>query len=346
MPAHLPLACAGRHIPNTFGLDVRAARYLEYASVDELRALLASGAVTKPFLHVGAGSNLLFLEDYPGTILHSRIGGVYVVAEDGAQVLVRVGAGVPWDDFVAFSVERQWYGAENLSGIPGETGAAAVQNIGAYGVEISSLVDAVETVDIEGNERVYQARECGYTYRGSLFKQPAMKRVFVTHVRLRLGKTPSFKLDYGAVRQELAAGYPSVTLQAVREVVLHIRGGKLPNPEELGNAGSFFMNPVVSRERYEALRRRYPDMPGYLLEDGQVKLAAGWLIEQSGWKGKALGRAAVHHKQALVLVNTGGATGADIARLSEAVRASVRQLFDIDLRPEVNFIPSPSSACL
>ncbi len=339
-----PVAAARRRIPNTFGLEVYAENYVEYASADELRGLIAAGAVTRPFLHVGAGSNLLFLQDYEGTVLHSRIGGVEVLDEDDTQVLVRVGAGVTWDDFVAVCVQRQWYGAENLSGIPGETGAAAVQNIGAYGVEAKDLIVSVETVDIHGNGRVFQSGECGYAYRTSLFKQPDKKTLFVTYVHFRLGKTPAFRLDYGTIRQELAA-YPSITLEALREVVLRIRGSKLPDPARLGNAGSFYMNPIVSGERYEALKRRYPDMPGYPLPGGQVKIAAGWLIERSGWKGKALGRAAVHDKQALVLVNRGGATGNDIARLSDAVRASVRERFDIDLLPEVNFIPSPSSCC-
>ena len=322
---------------NTFGIDVSASRFLEYASVAELKEYIAQGAVTTPFLHIGGGSNLLFTKDYDGLILHSRIEGIEVTEEDDRFVSVRVGAGVVWDDFVAYCVEHGWYGAENLSLIPGEVGASAVQNIGAYGVEVKDLITAVETVNIQAEERVYLVEECGYTYRNSIFKRPENKATFVTYVRFRLSKEEHYTLDYGTIRQELEK-YPSLTLSVVRKVIIAIRESKLPDPKVMGNAGSFFMNPIVPKEELEALQQEYPRIPYYELADGRVKIPAGWMIDQCGWKGKALGPAAVHDKQALVLVNRGGAKGSDIIALSDAVRASVREKFGIDIHPEVNFI--------
>ena len=326
-----------RKIPNTFGLDVEAAVFLEYGSVEELEKLIADGRITSPYLHIGGGSNLLFTGNYEGVILHSRIGGVEVMAENEEKVLVRVGASVVWDDFVAYCTERGWYGTENLSLIPGEVGAAAVQNIGAYGVEVKGLISSVETVNIHGMKHVYQVDECNYSYRNSIFKNPEMKQVFVTYVCFSLSKKEHYTLDYGTIRQELEK-YPKVDLKTLRRVIIDIRESKLPDPKLLGNAGSFFMNPVVSREVFEALREEYPQMPFYEMGTDQIKIPAGWMIDQCGWKGKALGPAAVHDRQALVLVNRGGATGADIVALSDAVRASVREKFGIDIHPEVNFI--------
>ena len=322
---------------NTFGIDVSASRFLEYASVAELKEYIAQGAVTTPFLHIGGGSNLLFTKDYDGLILHSSIGGIEVTAEDSQTVSLRVGAGVVWDDFVACCVEHGWYGAENLSLIPGEVGASAVQNIGAYGVEVKDLITAVETVNVQGYGRVYSVEECEYAYRSSIFKRPENKSVFVTYVRFRLSKEERYTLDYGTIRQELAK-YPAPTLPIVRKVIIEIRESKLPDPKVMGNAGSFFMNPIVAKEKLEALQRDYPRIPYYELPDGRVKIPAGWMIDQCGWKGKSLGPAAVHDKQALVLVNRGGAKGSDIVALSDAVRASVRDKFGIDIHPEVNVI--------
>ena len=322
---------------NTFGIDVSADRFLEYASAEELKSQILQGAVTTPFLHIGGGSNLLFTKDYKGLILHSRIEGIEVTEENRQSVSVRVGAGVVWDDFVAYCVEHGWYGAENLSLIPGEVGASAVQNIGAYGVEVKDLITAVETVNIQGEERVYSVEECGYAYRDSIFKRPENKSVFVTYVRFRLSKEEHYTLDYGTIRQELEK-YPALTLPVVREIIIDIRKSKLPDPKVAGNAGSFFMNPIVPREKLEALQQDYPRIPFYELPDGRVKIPAGWMIDQCGWKGKSLGPAAVHDKQALVLVNRGGAKGSDIIALSDAVRASVREKFGIDIHPEVNFV--------
>ena len=326
-----------RKIPNTFGIDVTAARFLEYGSEDELRELIAAGQVVAPWLHIGGGSNLLFIKDYEGTVLHSRIGGLEVTSEDEEHVWVRVGAGVVWDDFVAWCVKRHWYGAENLSLIPGEVGASAVQNIGAYGVEVKDLITSVETINMAREKRIYGVDECGYSYRKSLFKQPEMKAVFVTYVNFCLSKREHYTLDYGTIRQELEK-YPVLNLETLRRVIIDIRQSKLPDPKVLGNAGSFFMNPIVPRAQFERLLAEYPDMPHYPVDEDRVKIPAGWMIDRCGWKGKALGRAAVHEKQALVLVNLGGATGEEVMRLAAEVVRSVRETFGIDIHPEVNYI--------
>ena len=322
---------------NTFGIDVSAERFLEYASVEELEKLIMQGAITTPFLHIGSGSNLLFTKDYAGLVLHSRIEGIEVSKETEDAIWLRVGAGVVWDDFVAYCVEHGWYGIENLSVIPGEVGASAVQNIGAYGVEVKDLITAVETINIRGEKYVYSTEECGYAYRKSVFKQSENKNIFVTHVCFRLSKAEYYTLDYGTIRQELEK-YPAITLPLVRKVIIDIRDSKLPDPKVMGNAGSFFMNPIVTRDKLEALQLDYPKIPFYDLGSDCVKIPAGWMIDQCGWKGKALGPAAVHDKQALVLVNCGGAKGSDIVALSDAVRASVREKFGIDIHPEVNII--------
>ena len=327
----------GRNIPNTFGLDVKAGRWLEYASMEELKALIAEGQISSPYLHVGSGSNLLFLGDFEGTILHSAIRSIEMVNQDAEKVWLRVGAGVIWDDFVAYCVEHGYYGAENLSLIPGEVGASAVQNIGAYGVEVKDLISCVETVDVHGDKRVFGVEECGYAYRNSVFKRPDMKSFFVTHVTFALNKAEQYTLNYGTIRQELEK-YPQIDLATVRQVIVSIRESKLPDPKVLGNAGSFFMNPIVPRAKYETLLQEYPSMPSYQVDATHVKIPAGWMIEQCGWKGKSLGNAAVHDKQALVLVSCGGATGADIVALSDAVRAAVREKFGVEIHPEVNMI--------
>lgn len=241
-----------------------------------------------------------------------------------------------WDDFVAECVRRSWYGAENLSLIPGEVGASAVQNIGAYGVEAKDLITSVITMNIRGEERVYSVDECGYAYRKSIFKFAEMKDVFVTYVCFRLSKREHYTLDYGTIRQELTK-YDEITLETVRRVIIDIRKSKLPDPKVLGNAGSFFMNPIVDRECFEALQKEYPRMPFYELADGRVKIPAGWMIDQCGWKGKAL--ACCCTRQAGVGVGElWRCHRKDIISLSDAVRASVHEKFGVDIHPEVNFV--------
>lgn len=325
---------------NTFGMDVKADRWIEYSSQEELcELLLHKERWSFPLLHIGAGSNLLFSGDFKGTVLHSGIKGIELVAEDENCVWVRVGAGVVWDDFVAYAVDHEWYGAENLSYIPGEVGASAVQNIGAYGAEAKDLIDTVETVEIAtAKVKVFRNEECGYAYRESVFKKDLKGKFVVTHVTYKLSKHPVFNLEYGNIRTRLEKTGKEVSLRLVRDVIIEVRKEKLPDPTVQGNAGSFFMNPVIAKEQYQELLVKYPDMPHYVVDENRVKVPAGWLIERSGWKGKALGRAAVHDKQALVLVNLGGASGREVMDLARAVVDTVRDLFGIELHPEVNFI--------
>lgn len=325
---------------NTFGMDVKASRFVEYASVEELRDLWnAEREAVARALHIGGGSNLLFASDYEGLILHSAIKGYTVVKETEEEVEVRVGAGEVWDDFVAYTVANGWYGAENLSLIPGEVGASAVQNIGAYGVEAKDLIVSVDTFGLEtGEERRFMREECRYAYRESVFKQELKGKYAVTFVTYRLKKHPVFHLEYGNIRAELEKQGCQVDLENVRRIIIAIRQAKLPDPKVLGNAGSFFMNPVVPKMQFEALLAQYPDMPHYPVDEAHVKIPAGWMIDRCGWKGKRVGHAGVHEKQALVLVNCGGATGKEVMHLAEEIVASVRERFGVTIRPEVNYI--------
>ena len=325
---------------NTFGMDVKASTFIEYASVDELKELLSRYSLEEGrWLHIGGGSNLLFTSDYSGIILHSAIKGYEVLSENADEVIVRAGAGEVWDDFVAYTVDKGWYGAENLSLIPGEVGASAVQNIGAYGMEAKDLIVQVETVEFaSGKERIFENSECGYAYRESVFKHSLKGQYIVTKVSYRLSKTPSYHLDYGNVRAELEKRGCELTLNNVRQTIIDIREAKLPDPKVQGNAGSFFMNPIVPRVQFESLLAVYPQMPHYEVDADRVKIPAAWMIDQCGWKGKRMGNAGVHDKQALVLVNAGGATGKEIIALSQEIQKSVFDKFGVSISPEVNFI--------
>ena len=324
-----------RHIHNTFGLEAVAALYIDYSSVDELRRDLPMAV--RPFLHVGGGSNLLFRSPrFEGTVFHNSNRSVEVIGQDGDYVLVRVGGGMVWDDFVSWSVSRGYYGAENLSLIPGEVGAAAVQNIGAYGSEAKDIIERVETFDIEsGRERTFERDECRYGYRSSLFKSEEGRRYFVMAVVFRLSLLRNLNLSYGALK-EVDGG--SATLADVRDAIVGIRRSKLPDPDEIGSAGSFFMNPVVPVSKYEALASEYPDIPHYPAGEGYVKLSAGWMIDRCGLKGISRGRAGVYEKQALVLVNRGGATAQEVIALAEEVIDTVEKKFGVTLHPEAQMI--------
>lgn len=308
---------------------------MEYGSVEEAQAVVGMLTETdRPLLILGGGSNLLLTGDYDGTVLHSGIRFL----EQTDECHIRCGSGYVWDDVVAYCVANGLYGAENLSVIPGEVGASAVQNIGAYGVEAKDLIDSVEAVEIEtGRICRFMNAECAYSYRQSKFKHAWRDRFLITAVTYKLSKTYAPKLDYGNIRAALAAkGIDNPTAMQLRETIIEIRNAKLPDPKVLGNAGSFFMNPVVPTEKYNELAPQYEGMPHYTIDSEHEKIPAGWLIEQCGWKGKALGRAAVHDKQALVLVNRGGATGSEVVHLCETIQHDVRQKFGIDIKPEVN----------
>ena len=294
-----------------------------------------------PWLHIGAGSNLLFVQDYDGVVLHSKIMGKEVLAETSEELLLRVGAGEPWDDFVAYCVEHGYYGVENLSLIPGEVGASAVQNVGAYGVEAGDCIERVETVEIAtGRECVFSHDDCRYAYRSSFFKHEGAHRFAVTHVVFRLRKQFSPILTHAAVSRALEARGISpgeASALQVREAIIQVRRSKLPDPAEVGSAGSFFMNPVVSAEQLAELLLRYPDMPHYSLPEG-AKIPAAWLIEQCGWKGRRMGGAGVHALQPLVLINADHATGNEVVKLAEAIQADVKSKFGVSIVPEVLYI--------
>ena len=319
---------------HTFGMDVKADRLIEFANEDELKSAL-TGAV-KPLLFMGGGSNLLFLNNYSGTVLHSVIDNINIVAEDDNSVSVRVGSGVVWDDFVAYSVEKGWWGVENLSLIPGEVGASAVQNIGAYGVEVKDVLQSIEAISVDDlSKRIFTNAECNYAYRDSIFKKSLKGKYVITYVTYRLSKKANPNIGYGALKSVLAEN-PS--LKEIRDAIIAVRNSKLPDPKVYGNAGSFFMNPVIPMEQFVALQSRYPDIPSYPASDGYIKVPAGWLIEKSGWKGKSLGNAAVYEKQALVLINRGGATGMEVKHLADTVIADIKEIFGITLHAEVNYI--------
>ena len=326
---------------NTFGIDAKCRRFVEFSSVDELKNVVAAlDDNDRPLLLLGGGSNLLLTQDFPGTVLHSAIKGRTLVREDGKSVWLCCGSGETWDDVVAFCVENGWYGAENLSLIPGEVGASAVQNIGAYGAEVKNLIEKVEAVEVATGRTVcFTNKDCRYAYRDSRFKHEWKDKFVITYVTYCLSKTFTPDLDYGNIRNQLAEkGIANPTAAQLRQVVIDIRRQKLPDPKEQGNAGSFFMNPIVDRSVYENLAKKYEGMPHYTVDEGLDKIPAGWMIEQCGWKGRSLGRAGVHDRQALVLVNRGGATGQDIVKLYKRIIDDVYEKFRIKIKPEVNVI--------
>ena len=322
---------------NTFGIDANAKSFVEFSSEEELAAFLRDGFAGKSLV-IGGGSNLLFVNDFDGVVLHSAILGIQVVGEEGDDMLVRVGSGVNWDAFVAYCVEQGWHGLENLSLIPGEVGASAVQNVGAYGVEAGELIERVEALAVKsGEKRIFTHDDCRFAYRYSIFKAEEKDRNIITYVTYRLKKNADFKLGYGNLKERVDA-LGGATLENVRRAVCEIREAKLPNPAQVGSAGSFFMNPVVQPLVAEALKAEYPAMPQYPLADGTVKLSAGWLIEQCGWKEAPHEHVGVYPHQALVVINRGGATGRQVLDFAAAVVASVKEKFGVQLNMEVNVI--------
>lgn len=311
---------------------------MEYENEEELNRILRDEYFQESLsLHIGEGSNLLFINDFNGIVLHSSIKGIVLTEDSPESVLLRIGAAERWDDIVAYAVSNGWGGIENLSHIPGETGAAAVQNIGAYGVEIKDVVETVETYNqLTFEKRIFANEACHYSYRHSFFKESDHDPYIVTYVNIRLQKDPGYRLDYGNLKDVLKD--TALSLQAVRDAVISIRRCKLPDCGKLGNAGSFFMNPVISGGQFSELRRKYPEIPSYPLSDGRIKVPAGWLIEQCGLKGKKQGNVGIYDKQALIIVNHGGATGDEIATFAEGISQAVNGKFGISLVPEVRYV--------
>ena len=331
---------------NTFGMKVKARCFMEYDSVADL-VDIEFEELARPVLHIGGGSNLLFTDDFKGTVLHSKINFIEIL-EDGSDVLVSVGSGVVFDDFCAWAAKEGLWGVENLSYIPGEVGASAVQNIGAYGVEVKDVIRTVYCYDTVEEEFVkFDVEECEYGYRDSVFKDPEVKgRYVVTHVVFALSRTPQPRLDYGHLRDAVMTAGSELTPALIRRVIIKIRKEKLPEPSVMGSAGSFFKNPVISAEHFARIEAaamaelgQECKVPHYDLPDGTVKVPAAWLIEQCGWKGRRSGGAAVYDKQPLVIVNyTGDAYPEEIVGLERRIIASVKSKFDIDLHPEVEHI--------
>ena len=324
---------------NTMSIDAKAKEFISYDTVEELIAILCEiRDKGQRILHIGRGSNLLFTQDFDGAVLHSGIKFIEYVSRSNQEIIVRAGAGVVWDDFCAQMAQKNYYGCENLSYIPGEVGASAVQNIGAYGVEVESIIQEVETIEIAtGTRRVFKVEECEYGYRDSIFKNRLQGQYIVTAVVYRLSTAAVVNLEYGQLK-ELRSQDSVPSAQEIREAVIAIRKSKLPEPSELGNAGSFFKNPVVPVEVFNELAAVYSELPHYVLNDKQVKIPAAWLIDKCGWKGKCHGGAAVYEKQPLIIVNRNKATAADIMELATLIQQSVYDKFRINIYPEVNYI--------
>lgn len=322
---------------NSFGVDQQAARLVEFETPEDLRMFFAAG-IPEKWMVLAGGNNILFTGDYDGVLLTPVARRIALLSDDGEEVRVRVDAGVEWDDLVEWAVQRGLWGIENLSLIPGKAGAAPVQNIGAYGCEAKDAIRRVEMYCVEtGAMLTLDAAHCGFGYRESVFKHDLKGRVIITAVEIALSHTPRPRLGYGDVEREVEAR-GGVTLRNIREAICSIRRAKLPDPAVLGNAGSFFKNPVVEASVAENLLKTYPEMPHYPAPEGRVKLAAGWLIDRAGMKGRREGAVGVHERQALVLVNHGGATGGEVIAFAHEVQERVREKFGIEIDTEVNIL--------
>lgn len=326
---------------NTFGLDCVARFYVQIFDKQGLIDVLQDEEFADvPKLIVGGGSNILLRKDYPGIVLHLAIEGKEIVREDDDHTWIKVGAGENWHEFVLFCLDKGWGGIENLSLIPGTVGAAPMQNIGAYGVEIQEVFDSLEAIDREtGEVKVFTHNECRFGYRQSTFKKENRDKYVIVNVILRLNKHTKINTSYGAIKDTLIRnGIQEPSIKDVSNAVVEIRQSKLPDPRLIGNAGSFFKNPVIEPDQFQVLQKTFDGMPSYAQDDGRYKIPAAWLIEQCGWKGTRRGEIGVHDKQALVLVNHGGGNGDDLVTLAYDIQASVKTKFNIQLDPEVNII--------
>ncbi|MDX2134613.1 MAG: UDP-N-acetylmuramate dehydrogenase [Saprospiraceae bacterium] len=324
---------------NTFGLDAQAAHWVTFGSVAELRSVLKTAP--RPWMVLGGGSNVVFVHNWPGTILHNRIRGFRLLRVFRRKVWVQAGGGDSWHQFVQWTLAQRFGGLENLSLIPGTVGAAPIQNIGAYGVELNDVFVRLEAVHLEtGEKRVFHKDECRFGYRDSIFKHEAKGQYAITRVTFSLTLPPHrVNIQYGDIRRQLdAMGATHPDINDVSQAVVAIRSAKLPDPSVIGNCGSFFKNPEITAEAWAQLKEKHPETPHFPLPDGRVKVPAGWLIEQCGWKGKRVGNTGAYEKQALVLVNYGGATGAEVKALAEAIQGSVVERFGVRLETEVNLV--------
>jgi UDP-N-acetylmuramate dehydrogenase len=326
---------------NTFGIDV-SARYLIGVSseLEALAVLKDKKFSSMPLMILGGGSNVLFTKNFDGIVIKNNLAGIEIIKEDDTHVYVKAASGEMWHPFVLWCIEKNFSGIENLSLIPGSIGAGPMQNIGAYGVELKDTFYSLEAIHIkEGAIRTFSSAECKFSYRNSIFKNELRNRYFISRVTLRLNKVPNFNTSYGAVEQELKRmGVTQLTIKAVSDAVSNIRKSKLPDPSVIGNAGSFFKNPEIPKGQYENLKAQHEKLVAYPSANGMMKLAAGWLIEQCGWKGKRIGNTGAHKDQALVLVNYGNAGGNEIYSLALKIQQSVKEKFGVIIEPEVNII--------
>ena len=324
---------------NTFGMDVKARFFCEVNDVHHLKQLLSTYKHL-PLLILGGGSNLLLTKDFEGLVVKINLTGKEIHNSNEKECIVRVGAGENWHELVLWSLEQNCYGLENLSLIPGNAGTAPMQNIGAYGVEIKDVFHSLEAIEIATGETKHFAKEeCHFGYRESIFKNELKGKYIISSVQFKLSLIPNLKTSYGAIQKELEAmGIKNPNPKDVSNAVINIRKSKLPDPKEIGNSGSFFKNPVIPVKQYESLLVKFPDLVSYPVSNTHVKLAAGWLIEKAGWKGKTFNNYGVHKKQALVLVNYDDAKGADIAALAKKIQQSILNTFDVELHTEVNII--------
>ncbi|MBI3500201.1 MAG: UDP-N-acetylmuramate dehydrogenase [Bacteroidetes bacterium] len=321
---------------NTFGIDVSAKYFLEANSVSDVQNYLDEKK-SSPLLILGGGSNILFTKNFDGVVLKNNLKGIELLREDSENYFVKVGGGEVWHEFVLHCIKNNQAGIENLSLIPGSMGAAPIQNIGAYGVEQKETFHELEAVNLQENKKViFKNSDCKFGYRDSIFKREAKNKYIITSVTFRLNKKPKYNTSYGAINQELEKmGVKKLSIAAISQAVITIRRSKLPDPAMIGNAGSFFKNPIVSNEKYELLKKEFPAIVAYKNSNSEMKLAAGWLVEQCGWKGKRFNAHGVHKDQALVLVNYGNANGNDIYELSEKILQSVKEKFGVMLEREV-----------
>jgi UDP-N-acetylmuramate dehydrogenase len=324
---------------NSFGIDAKARQFASFKSTEELSELLTNDSLL-PTLILGGGSNILLTKDFDGLVLKNEITGITELHEDNEYVYVKAGAGENWHQFVLYCIERNWAGVENLSLIPGNVGASPMQNIGAYGAEVDDVFWDLEAYHVKEKKLVtFTRNDCEFGYRDSVFKNKFKDQFVILNVTFQLRKKPRFKTGYGAIAEELERmGVKDLSIKAISDAVINIRSSKLPNPSEIGNAGSFFKNPSVSKEQFTLLKTKFENIIGHENINGSVKLAAGWLIEQCGWKGYRKGDAGCHAKQALVLVNYGNASGKEIFELSSVIIESVNEKFGFILEKEVNLI--------
>lgn len=327
---------------NTFGLDIKARYFVVIRSMQALQSLLTvtQWQQASQKLILGSGSNVLFTQDHPGLVIKNDIMGVECIGEDEEYVWIKVGAGENWHAFTQYCIARNLAGVENLSLIPGTVGAAPMQNIGAYGVELKESFYALEAIDIiSGSQHTFSKADCEFGYRSSIFKHDFKNQYIICNVTLRLSKKPVFHVDYGAVKEMLKyMKIDKLSIKAVSDAVIKIRQQKLPDPNTLANAGSFFKNPELSKAEFEKIQRNHPNIPYYPTQTNKIKIPAAWLIEQCGWKGKRRGNVGVHDNQAVVIVNYGESTGVEIKAFSETIQNSVNDKFSIWLQPEVNII--------